>query len=296
MREYIIDQESEQREPVATHRLLATMPLREQLFPDLGRFSWYIMELRLSTLGLDEPGEIDIIGSLLAPTNTDAYHTLYQEEARRHPDWEPNAIDCLATKDFVDQGGIAWPPRTDILIGIEVKCAYERDGRIKSAKTSPEKIRKLHEQLRRDLDLGLDFVGLLDIVANQPATGQGSDAWLNAMRTSCTSFDLLQQLLNGRIPQDSPVGHWAWSVGAVADGDETIRGAGGPRLLRRPTRNPHTPKRPRVEQLLATLLATLPRPRTWPVLIKDCKDCKRVHYFQEFADVHEDCQSASNQH
>jgi len=44
----------------------------------------------------------------------------------------------MATKRYVEEGGIAWPPRTDFLIGVEVKCAYEKDGEIKAKKDSPK--------------------------------------------------------------------------------------------------------------------------------------------------------------
>ena len=162
----------------------------------------------------------------------------------------------------------------------------------KSSKASLDKRQDLHKQLQRDLGLGLDYVSLLDIVANEPATGNGSDAWWHATTKSFASLNLLGPLLAGRIPENSPVGHWAWSVGAVTGGDETMRGAGAPILLRQSTQNPHTPQRAQVEALLAQLLGTLPQPHSWPVFIKDCKDCKRVHYFQEFSDVHQDCRPA----
>ncbi len=281
---HIIHQDSKERESVATQRLLATMPLRERVFVDLGPFSWFVMELRFSTLGLQDDGEIDIVGGLLALTDRAAYQAIYEEEASRWPGAHPRVVDWMATKRFVDNGGIAWPPRTDLLVGIEVKCAYEKDGEIKSKKDSPEKLRDLHKQLQRDLDLGLDYVGLLDIIANEPASGDGSDAWWHASNKSFASFQLMRPTLDQRIPGDLPVGHWVWSVGAVHGGDEMMRGAGGPRQLRQLVRNPRTPQRTRVEELLNRLLSTLPRPRTWPVLLKDCRTCGKLHQFHEFSE------------
>jgi hypothetical protein len=284
---HIIHQDSRERESVATHRLLATMPLRERVFGELGAFSWFIMELRFSTLGLEGDGEIDILGGRLAPTDHAAYRVMYEEEARRLPSAPPQFVDWMATKRYVEEGGIAWPPRTDFLIGVEVKCAYEKDGEIKSKKDSPEKLRDLHKQLRRDLDLGLDYVGLLDILANEPATGDGSDAWWHATSKSFESFQKMRPTLDQRLPSDLPVGHWAWSVGAVIGGDETMRGAGGPRQLREAVHNERTPQRARVDELLAQLLTNLPRPRTWPVLLKDCRNCGALHPFHEFSDYKE---------
>ena len=174
---------------------------------------------------------------------------------------------------------------------VEVKCSYEDEGIIRSAKDSPEKLRDLHKQLRRDVDLGLDFVSLLDAIANQPATGKGSDAWWNAYGKALATLDAADPILAKRIPAGLPGGHWVWSVGAVAGGHEGIRGAGGPVCLRRPSANPHTPKRIRVEELLGQLLDVLPRPRTPIVLLKDCKTCRRIHPFSEGSDPGDGCVS-----
>jgi hypothetical protein len=285
---YIIDQESKERESVAIHRLLTTMPLRESLFGDV--FSWFVMELRFSTLGLEEEGEIDIIGGRSVPADDDAYRRACEAEVSQwRPDAAPEFVRDMAERRFIADGGLAWPPPTDLLIGVEVKCAYERGGEIKSAKTSPEKIRDLHKQLRRDMALGLDIVYLVDIVANQPATGDGSDAWWHATNKAFATLDVARQILTGRVPEGSPVGHWIWSVGAVIGGDESVRGAGGPVCLQRPAQNPKTPARARVETLLTQRLAAIPRPRTCPVLLKDCRRCKTIHPFREGSEPNQDC-------
>lgn len=281
---YIIEQDGSERESVATHRLLATMPLRAQLFHGL---SWFIMELRFSTLGLDEAGEIDIIGGRLTFSDPDAYRSVYTEEAAQWPD----SVEMMATRRFVQDGGLEWPPPMDLLVGVEVKCSYENEGIIKSAKDSPDKLRDIHKQLRRDVDLGLDIVSLLDIIANQPATGKDSDAWWNASGKAFATLDAAEPILAKRIPAGLPVGHWVWSVGAVAGANEGIRGAGGPTCVRRPSANPHTPKRVRVEELLIQLLGVLPRPRTPLVLLKDCKTCQRIHPFAEGSEPGDGCLS-----
>jgi len=134
---YIIEQDSSERESVATHRLLATMPLRAQLFHGV---SWFIMELRFSTLGLDEAGEIDIIGGRLTFSDLGAYRSVYTEEAAQWPEAAPGFLEMMATRRFVQDGGLAWPPPMDLLVGVEVKCSYENEGVIKSAKNSRDKL------------------------------------------------------------------------------------------------------------------------------------------------------------
>jgi hypothetical protein len=148
------------------------------------------MELRFSTLGLDEAGEIDIIAGRNTPADEASYGGAFEEEASHWPAGIPQELlNYLAERRFVADGGLAWPPPTDVLMGVEVKCAYEQDGVIRSSKSSPEKIRDLHKQLRRDLDLGLDIVGLVDIIANQPADGEGSDAWWHATNMAFATLD-----------------------------------------------------------------------------------------------------------
>jgi len=283
---YIIDQDNKERESVAIHRLLTTMPLRTQVFPGV---SWFIMELRFSTLGLDEAGEIDIIGGRPNLTDMDAYRAVHEEEALQRRDAAPGVVDIMPRRRFVEGGGLTWPPPTDLLVGVEVKCAYENDGTIKSAKSSAGKLRDLHKQLQRDLDLGLDLVSLLDIIANQPATGDGSDAWWNASSKAFSTLATAHPILANRVPEGSRAGHWVWSVGAVVGGHEGMRGAGAPMCVRRPAPNSHTPKRARLEELLTQLLSSLPRPRMPLVLLKDCRRCRRIHPFSEGSDPNHDC-------
>ena len=283
---HIIHQDPSERESVAIQRLLATMPLREYMFGGMGTCSWFIMELRFSTLGMDEHGEIDIIGGLLAPADWTAYRSVYDDEAARLPGRPAQFIDMLATRRYFADGGMAWPPRTDFLVGVEVKCEYEHEGVIRARKDSPEKVRGVRKQLQRDLNLGLDYVGYLDIIANQPMTGDHPGAaWWAASGKSFRSFQLSQPFLDERVPENSPIGQWVWSVGAVAGKDERFAGAGAPRLLREPRRNPHTPRRARLEELLAKLLATVPRSTTYPVLLKDCRQCNTLHVFHEIDDI-----------
>jgi hypothetical protein len=101
-------------------------------------------------------------------------------------------------------------------------------------------------------------------------------------------------MLSERIPEDSPIGHWAWSVGAVVGGNESMRGAGGPQCLRRPSANRRTAARVRLEALLAERLGALPRPLTNPVLLKDCRRCNTIHPFDEGSEPDTNCPAESS--
>jgi len=62
------------------------------------------------------------------------------------------------------------------LVGLEIKCAFIDSAAaltsqlpvIKSAKTGPKKLRALKKELKRMLHLGLDRVGVLEVIAGPP--------------------------------------------------------------------------------------------------------------------------------
>jgi hypothetical protein len=75
-----------------------------------------------------------------------------------------------------------------------------------------------------------------------------------------------------------PVGHFAWAIGSVEGGDETIRGASTLAVLSDAKANPFREQRNRVlEERLLQILSNLPRPSTWPFILKDCRSCDRIH-------------------
>lgn len=277
--QYIVDHETQRRESVATHRLLEIGPISERLLTPLGlsRFCWAILELRLEKVISGIAGEIDILAGPLTWTDPAAFERELAIESRNRPDAHPTVPEFLAAKTLADDRGIAWPPRMDYLVGVEVKCAYEESG-LRSTKASPQKIADIRKQIMRDLNLGLDRVAFVDIIAHHPSTGNGSDAWLTAGADAQSSLAAMSPTLAARLPDDSAAGQFAWSIGTVAGGDETMRGAGAPILLRPPQPNPwRTTDRSAFEGGIAEILRALPHPTSWPVILRDCRPCNAIH-------------------
>jgi len=289
---YIIDQR--RRESAATSHLLELMPISERLLEPLGlsRFCWAILELQIQRLKPDVIGEIDILAGPLQWTDSDAFGRELCEQTSRWPNAHPTIPEFFAAKITAEQGGIRWPPSIEHLVGIEVKCAYNEQGTIKSDKTSPEKIKGLRKQLARDLQLGLDRVALVDIIAHHPTDGEDGLAWLAAGAHAQTSITAMAAALTGRLANPLPdgrftpepsllsVGHFVWSIGSVAGGNETMRGAGAPILLRQAEANAPG-ERTDLKRRIHCLLAANPAPRCWPILLKDCTLCQQLHALNE---------------
>ena len=290
--QYIID-EQQYRESIATHHLMQNLVLSERLLEPLGlsRFCWAILELRLEKVIGGVSGEIDIVaGPLLFadPTEFEAERLL--AEPKLPVGAHPSLAEFFAAKAVADRHGILWPPPLEYLAGVEVKCAYNSDGIIKSGKMSRDKVKGIRKQLARDLDLGLNRVALLDIIAHQPTTSEGDGvAWMAAATQARSSVRTMGPILAARLadqlpdgnylpdPTLIPVAHFVWSIGSVGGGDEIFRGAGAPILLRQAQRNPRIVDRSALQIGLHNILAGLPQPTCWPVLVKDCSTCNTIH-------------------
>ncbi|MGD0182670.1 MAG: hypothetical protein ABSC15_22895, partial [Terriglobales bacterium] len=186
-----------------------------------------------------------------------------------------------------EANGLAWPPKPVFIVGIEVKCAYFTD-RLKASKSSEEKVAGIRNQIEYLERMGLDRVGLLDVIGSEPAY-QEDGGWLGALHRASRSLDAMNGILKDRLPPDSTSAQFVWSVGSVGGGDESIRGAGQPRMLRQPKRNsrlesqvPETlAYRAALLENIPKLVADLPVPRYFPVLIIDCRKCKALHFLED---------------
>lgn len=245
-----------------------------------------ILELRLEKLLPDIAGEIDILAGQLCWRDRAAFAAAVESERinlplNSHPSWAMR----IAMSKFAISGGIEWTPPVDYLGGIEVKRAYrDKNGELRAKKGS--KVRDVHKQIKRNLcDLCLDRVALVGIIAHYPARGTGSDAWLAAGELAFDSLRAMEPVLRERFYKDGElvqallsVGHFVWAIGSVEGGDETIRGASTLAILSDAKANPLREQRNRVlEERLLQILSNVPRPSTWPFILKDCRSCDRIH-------------------
>ena len=134
----------------------------------------------------------------------------------------------------------------------------------------------------------LDKVGLLDVIGNEPAY-EKDGGYFGALNRVSRSLNAMSDVLGDRLPPGSRTAQFVWAVGSVAGGDEGLRGAGGLRMLRAPQKNPllevNDPEalahRATLLRNILTLLAHLPMPRYFPVVLIDCRTCKAVHYVND---------------
>ena len=93
--------------------------------------------------------------------------------------------------------------------------------------------------------------------------------------------------LKNRLPSTSPAGHFVWSIGSVAGGGESQRGAGVPIEIRAAVQNPFLERadvqkcRAEIEDNLGKELQKLPQPRNLSVLFQDCINCGQIHSVSE---------------
>lgn len=277
---YIINQDAAYREAEATRHLMRCPGLAEGLLVGLGvpQFSWVAIELQTQRIS-DVKGDIDVIAGPMRFDNAAEFERLTLEHQEKYPDWHPSWHPYLAAKRVAEEGGITWPPLPDYLAGVEVKCAYFDGTEIRSEKSSPAKVDDIIKSLDRMLGLGLNKVALLDIIANHPADGPGSNAWLHAAGRSLTSLRAMQPALARRLPHTHAAAHWVWPSGAVVGADESMRGAGQPFELRPASPNPQadSPVRLEVNRRLQGVLASAPQPSYFPWVLVDCKNCHLIH-------------------
>lgn len=269
-------------------------PLSERMFQSLGlqpSFSWFILRLKMDRLVRTMHGDVDILAGPLNWTDPRQFTTFVDRERADHPDWHVAWNHELAARKAAREGGIQWPPFFGHLIGVEAKCAYlprsapqVTANSLKSTKSQLGQIRKIRNEVAKLLELGLDHVLLLDIIANPPVSGPDGGAWISALAVADTSAEAMRTVLTTRLPYDSEAAHWVWSLGSVAGGDESRRGAGAPVVLRTSKGNSRLAisvttqaKRKDVEQRLRAILSTFDRPTVFPALFLDCQRCTKIH-------------------
>jgi hypothetical protein len=173
--------------------------------------------------------------------------------------------------------------------GIEVKCAYFTD-RLKAAKSSEEKVSGIRNQIDWLERIGLDKFGLLDVIGNEPAY-QEDGGYFGAMNRASRSLNVMSPILADRLPKRSAAAQFVWSAGSVGGRDESMGGAAKPLMLRPPVRNPLLESRDpealmhRAAMLrnIPKLLAHLPAPRYFPIVLIDCRKCGAIHYLEDAA-------------
>lgn len=274
---YILKATSVERERVTVHQLISNPFLADRVFRPLGltAMSWYVVGLDTRWTG-KKPGDVDIIAGQLKWTDPGRLEDapLDVREMSHERLW------------LAENGGIAWPPDLEGLVGVEVKCGYFENGEARSTKSSRKKAEEIQDQINGLLAMGLDRVALLDVIATHPSDGVGSQPWSNAQVEAGNALRAADRFIGERLATDSPAGHFVVSVGSVVGGDEMYRGALSSRTIRLPQPNPRAedpagqPIRQALTRQLHELLTLLPQPRHFPVVLIHCPRCRQVHHTQ----------------
>jgi hypothetical protein len=257
---YLVYMDNQDREHEAILRLLENPLYHHYFFSSLGLHptnSWYLLEVREHRFNGAVQSEIDIIGGRLEPVSDK----------------------------------INWLRSTEYLVAVEAKLAYfdEKENKVKSQKSSPQKIRQIQSKIEELSESGFDRVVLLDMIANPPASGENFSAFTNALEGALNSVEKMT-VLGTRLSNSTPAGHWVWPIGSVVGGDERMRGAGAPFELKK-AGDGHPAgmiagvkqQRRAIRQELRQLLSGMPSDGLRPLVFIDCRSCGKIH------NVHDDC-------
>jgi hypothetical protein len=291
---YIIEADRNVRERHSVRQLFRISLCQEKIFGalEVPFFSWWVLDFDTQWFGR-KPGDIDILGGPLAWRDLGALTPIRERLHTQYPNLPGPFLNQEAFRIMAQQDQIEWPPTTDHLGGAEVKCAFFKDLQPYSAKHTDEDRESIRDQVEGLLLMGVDRVLLVDVIANEPASGHDGAAWMQALTLADASLTAMGGVLNARLPKESPAGHLALPIGAVVGGDEAIRGALPYQLLRDTRANPHRhgddtsaqQHRRKLANKIDAFLSRQTRPRTYPAVFVCCKICQpeRVHALDDMA-------------
>lgn len=275
---YLTDVPAQNREDVAVRALLGAPLMIDELLAPLSihpELWWAITKVSHERLVREFSGDADIVLGRLTLDDPTLLQPMMTHCRERYPGAHPGMYGYFAAAELAASGCLKWPPSLDYLVAIEAKCfGYDREEQaITSKKSSFSKANRIRRQVDLLAEMGFDRTVLLDFIPNPPATGVRGHAWLEASERAQLSIDAVGSILAQRLTIESSAGHVVVSWGAVAGGDETVRGAGAPQWLREPRENSALAdaavreRRQELEHNLREILATFPRPRRFPALL-----------------------------
>lgn len=257
-------------------------------------YSWYLIEIQTEQLVPSVIGEVDILAGKLEAADPKQFEEILSKFNKENPDTHPSRNYQYAVIDLAWNGGLKWIPSLDYLVGIEVKCCYLpqdateiTEAKMKSRKASPSDIKGIRKQVDKLLNLGFDKVGLFEFIVTPPSDGIGSQPWFRASGIARDSLQAMTNILEGRLPENSPAAHGACSFGGVLGREEWGSGASSNIIFREAQSNPHLLKeeiknnRREMEGNLAQILQTLPQPRVTPAIFFCDQKTKEIRFVNE---------------
>src|SRR5258706_2910830 len=273
---YLLEIDDKERESEATRHLLSNVFHPGDFLRPLGMdaLTWVVMEAQKPNLIPGLVGDVDILAGNLEFKDTDHFWRELKAAEAQWPGANPSFLQDFACKGVTQANGLVWPPRSSRVIGIEVQCCYfDPNEGPRSTKTSRQQIAGKRGQIEHLLEMGMDMVALLDVIGSYPTSATGSDSWLPAVGRASDALHAFEKIIECRLPDDRPAAQFVWSVAGVPGGDESMKGAGRIRQVRRGLPNPllasgnseAVSNRKILIKRVTELLATIPPPRYCPV-------------------------------
>lgn len=228
---HLIEVPNQERETAAIRTLLDTDPLIQPLFHSIGLrwpLCWCMIQLPQEKLISGRRGDVDILAGNLNWNDAEQFDMVVRAERDRLPHFHPSWHYDFAMRRLASDGGLAWPPSIDHVVAIEVKCSYFAE---RPHATKRGKARDIRKQIGGLLKMAFDRVVLLDVIANEPATGAGIGAWTTAAWRAHDNLKEMRPIFDQRIISGCKVDHFAISIGSVVGKPENLRGAGRPTCL-----------------------------------------------------------------
>jgi hypothetical protein len=243
------------------------------------KYSWYLIEMPIDQLVPSLVGDVDILAGNLQPNSREDYQNSFEKYKKLTPNTQPIHLDRYAALDIARNGGLMWPPSLDYLVGVEVKCSYLpmtaaeiSSDEIKSKKTSLSKIKGIRKRIGKLLSMGFNGVGLLELIADPPADGVGSQPWSGASYIARRTLNAMEETFKQRLPEDSPAGHAVGAISGVIGRDECGSGAFSFDILRQIQKNPFLKgkkvqdNRQEMQKNLYGILEQLSKPHITPAI------------------------------
>jgi hypothetical protein len=258
------------------------------------RHAWYLVEFPTEALVPGIVGEVDILTGPLEPEDPDQFHEVLHACQKSMPDAPAQFHLNFAAMSLAFEGGLRWPPSVDYLVGAEVKSSYLPMNaqaisldEMKSTKTSQQDVRKIRRSIDKLQKLGLNKVGLFELLATPPADGIGSRPWSIASQVAGKTLEVMGEVFAQRLPEDSPAGHGVVSISGIKGREEFASGSTSFDIVRQPKNNPLLndrqieSNRTTLQRNLTSILGDLPRPRGMPPVFIYDKKRKTIRYANE---------------
>lgn len=237
-------------------------------------------------------GDVDLIaGPMPWRMTSEEFERQRRAVARDFPlATPPESIDAFACMRAAAEGLLTWPPPLETLVACEIKASWYEPETGTWKRTHSGDVAGINGQLRLLAERGIERVALLHLGVTKPrpvAGAAGFEAWAAAGADARKA----QAAFRGIVPEDSFIGSFSSTIGALAFATEESAGAETElEIMRAPCDNPRSPTSDRgwrdSNRGLRSLFRFVPRATATSVYLTYCVTCDeyRVGGLPSFTD------------